>query len=923
MKKFNISLFMIVGLFTSMAYAQSYQFSGQVLNEDGSPVFGATIYIEEFNTGDYTSTDGRFVIEVPSESITFRISAVGYETLTSTVSLPLDTEFVLNSIYTELPQLEVSAQRADLTTPAAFTSISKTDIENEGAGRSLPEILSATPSVYGENQGGSGLNARLNIRGWSDGNGSSNISLMVNGVPATDLENGRNYWSNWAGLVDGAGSIQIQRGLSNVNLASPEPGGAINILSEPAKTQAGGTVTLMGGSGQYENVIVNLNSGLINNKIAFSFTGNRLTSDGIANGTWADSWSYNAAFTYILNDKNSFGLYAVGATQRHSQRQWAQNIGSFSHDFARTLDSYDVGAFEDYYEQGFNFNQNVAPVYTEYNGQQFVGEQVLGPEVQKRRDANELAAEENFYHKPVVNFNWYSQPTNEISFSNVLYYIGGSGGGLGDYGEILRFDADRTSSAEQPFFFGPGPWTWDWNGTIDQNLNGGEWVNDFDSGTNAPGQSIGILRNSRNNQWTWGNNFTLDASLNENLTLRTGFDVRRSKVHHYREVRDLLGGSYFIDPGTEQGEGDMFNPGKVVGLGDKIKYNFHNTINWVASFAQLEYQGTYGNLFATFGYTSIKYGHKNYFIKDSNGGRLTSESDRVGGYQIKAGGLREINENLSFYISGGYVSKAPRFDGVIDDDEESSTVGVVTNNPENEKYTFAEAGLRLFDDAGRFATNINFYYTLREDRRFNTDYETQTGQVERYSVTGVNQRHLGLEVESAFQASEKIRIDFTGSFANWEFVDDVSSRFIASGVETETNLYIKGLKVGNAPQTQLSYALTWRPVNEFSAKLRGYTAANHYSQWSPTSRTDASDRAQVWKMPNVTHWNLNLRYNVNSIFNGAELFFNVINLTDETYIQYAVDNSRFNAYDDDHDADDAEVFFALPRRINFGFKLNF
>tara|TARA_E500000075_G_C6980773_1_gene316543 strand:- start:1681 stop:1911 length:231 start_codon:yes stop_codon:yes gene_type:complete len=76
-------------------------------------------------------------------------------------------------------------------------------------------------------------------------------------------------------------------------------------------------------------------------------------------------------------------------------------------------------------------------------------------------------------------------------------------------------------------------------------------------------------------------------------------------------------------------------------------------------------------------------------------------------------------------------------------------------------------------------------------------------------------------------------------------------------------------------------------------------------------------------MPNVTHWNLNLRYNVSSIFNGAELFFNVVNLTDETYIQYAVDNSRYNAYDDDHDADDAEVFFALPRRINFGFKLNF
>ncbi len=918
---------MFIGLFTSMAFAQSYQFSGKVTDEDNEPIFGATIYIEQLNVGDYTSTEGLFSIDVPLETITYRVSAVGYETLSETITLPLDKTIVLKSVYTELPQLEVSAQRADISTPAAYSSLSKTDIETEGAGRSLPEILSATPSVYGENQGGSGLNARLNIRGWSDDNGSSNISLMVNGVPATDLENGKNYWSNWAGLVDGAGSIQIQRGLSNVNLASPEPGGAINILSEPAKSQAGGTVTFMGGSGQYENVIVNLNSGLINDKFAFSFTGNRLTSDGIANGTWADSWSYNAAATYILNEKNSFGLYAVGASQRHSQRQWAQNIGSFSHDFARGLDSYDIAAFEDYYEQGFNFNQNVAPVLTEYNGQQFVGEQVVGPKIQKRRDASELAAEENFYHKPVVNFNWYSQPTDDISFTNVLYYIGGSGGGLGDYGEIHRFDAERTSSSERPFFFGPGPWTWNWDETIEQNVYGGEWTNDFDSGTNEPGQSIGILRNSRNNQWTWGNNFTIEANLNDNFTLRTGFDVRRSKVHHYRQVRDLLGGRYFIDQGESEGGssyvGDMFNPGKRVGLGDKIAYNFHNTINWVASYAQLEYEGDYGNLFATVGYTSIEYGHINYFLMDSNGSRVETESDRIGGFQLKAGGLRELNENVSIYISGGYVSKAPRFDGVIDDDEESTTFGKVNLDPDNEKYTFIETGIRLFDDEGRFATNVNFYYTLREDRRFNADYESQAGETQRYDITGINQRHVGLEIESAFQATDKVRLDFTGAFANWEFVDDVSSRFIAPGVQRETNLYIKGLKVGNAPQTQMSYALTWRPISEFSAKLRGYTAANHYSQWSPTSRSDASDRTQVWKMPNVTHWNLNLRYNVSSIFNGAELFFNVVNLTDETYIQYAVDNSRYNAYDDDHDADDAEVFFALPRRINFGFKLNF
>ena len=49
----------------------------------------------------------------------------------------------------------------------------------------------------------------------------------------------------------------------------------------------------------------------------------------------------------------------------------------------------------------------------------------------------------------------------------------------------------------------------------------------------------------------------------------------------------------------------------------------------------------------------------------------------------------------------------------------------------------------------------------------------------------------------------------------------------------------------------------------------------------------------------------------------------MFNLTDEKYILQAVDNSKYNAWDDDHDADDAEVFFGLPLRWNAGVSINF
>jgi hypothetical protein len=54
-----------------------------------------------------------------------------------------------------------------------------------------------------------------------------------------------------------------------------------------------------------------------------------------------------------------------------------------------------------------------------------------------------------------------------------------------------------------------------------------------------------------------------------------------------------------------------------------------------------------------------------------------------------------------------------------------------------------------------------------------------------------------------------------------------------------------------------------------------------------------------------------------------QAFLHVFNLTDAVYIQDAVDNSQYNAWDSDHDADSAEVFFGRPRYMNMGLTVRF
>ena len=78
-------------------------------------------------------------------------------------------------------------------------------------------MLNVTPSVYSTVQGGGAGDARVNVRGFSQ----RHTAVMINGVPVNDMENGWVYWSNWDGVGDAATSIQLQRGLSAINLATP------------------------------------------------------------------------------------------------------------------------------------------------------------------------------------------------------------------------------------------------------------------------------------------------------------------------------------------------------------------------------------------------------------------------------------------------------------------------------------------------------------------------------------------------------------------------------------------------------------------------------------------------------------------------------------------------------------------------------
>ncbi len=924
-------LFFLTVFLASNVFAGSI--AGKVIDKKtGEPLVGANVYLKGTTIGAPTDENGMYYFKVDDGHYTLVCDFVGY----AVEEVPIDvkgdvrhdfalTEFLFSKT------IEVIAERAqERMTPVAFTNIDDQVMEARLGSRDIPLVLNTTPSVYSTQQGGGAGDARINVRGFNQ----RNVAIMINGVPVNDMENGWVYWSNWDGVGDATASIQLQRGLSAVNLATPSIGGTVNIITSPTKTKSGLMFKQEYGSGTFLKTTFMFNTGLLKNKFAFNGAIVRKTGDGIIDKTWTDAWAYYFGASYNINEKNRVELYALGAPQRHGQNLYKQNIAVYSKKFAKDL-GYSKDALDHFEYHGRTFNQNWGPVDPSYKGKQAVGDKTFD-----RYSPNFINERENFYHKPQVNLNFYSQLKDNMTFTNVLYYSGGHGGGTGTYGQFMP-DFSHT------------PWIWNWDKIVDYNSNGTDWVykiKDANGTTKdtmkvAAGQSKSILRNSRNNQWTIGNIAKLNWKVNENLTTTFGIDWRTAEIEHYREVRDLLGGTFFstrdlngnkIIKEIKNGDttyyfnesdfwkGDDFKRK----LGDKIDYYFTNTVDWLGGFVQAEYTKDKWTAYTTLGFSTIKYSHTNHFRKAADGKELKLESDHINGYQIKGGGMYRIAQNGEIYANFGYIQKVPIFDQVIDDRH-----GVFAGNPENEKFISFEVGSnwRLLNN--QLTLKANIYNTLWKDRALPQGIQTSPGVYDILFITGLNQLHQGVEFEAAYQPMPLFRFDLAGSVGNWKIMDDVTGQYREVDSETgslKTTKYqvaLKGLKIGDAPQTQIALAGSVFPIKGLSGQLVMRYYANYYANWDPTSRlvTDNQepDRGQSWKLPSYYLLDFHGSYTLPFHLSGVKfkVFAHVFNILDTKYISDATDNSKYNAYKDDgknHKADDAEVFFGLPRYFNVG-----
>ena len=508
-----------------------------------------------------------------------------------------------------------------------------------------------------------------------------------------------------------------------------------------------------------------------------------------------------------------------------------------------------------------------------------------------------------------------------MKLSSVLYWSGGSGGGTGTYGSVKRQPAIEGNP-----WYASSPWMWDWNGEIEENSN-----NIDSSFSTDRNRSTGILRNSINRQNTYGLISKLNYSVSDELELQVGIDWRTAGIEHAREVRDLLGGDYYVDYAD-----DNASDGKVVELGDIIAYHNETTVDWFGAFLQGQYDTEKINLYGMGGISTIGYTYEDHFALnvDEDGNKIDNfvEADAITTFQVKGGGRYNLDDRLSAFANLGYVQKPPILDNVIDYD------GNVSQNPDNEKFTSFEVG-------GEYGSELvsikgSYYNTQWKDRNLTKSVTTgqgDSGDTDIIYLTGVNQSHSGVEIESKVALHEMVELDLAVSIGDWYFDGDAKGDYtemeynddnqIIGQTSTEYEYALNNLKVGDMPQTAYVGGLTLKPIDglRIQGLYRWYD--NHYADWSPDSREveGDADRAQVWKSPSYGKLDLHLSYKLPEIAGlDMTLHGHLFNALDDVYVQDATDNSKYNGYGDKlHLAHNAEVFLGTPRSFNLGLSVNF
>ena len=827
MKNFKNLLFVALMLVSTTVLGQT-KISGTVVDESNQSLPGASVLEKGTMNGTETDFDGKFSLNTTSNSGVLVVSFIGYKTVEMSFS---STKPDLGAIQLEeggstLDEIIITSTSfaIDRKTPVAVSTIKAADIERKLGTQEFPEVLKSTPGVYATKSGGGFGDGRINLRGFN----SENVAVMINGVPVNDMENGRVYWSNWAGLSDVTSAMQVQRGLGAAKVAVPSIGGTINILSKTSDVNKGGNVVASTGNNGYQKYGFTLSTGLMENGLAATVSFAKISGEGYIEGTQFEGSNYFVNFSKEINENHKISFTSFGAPQRHGQRQNMSTVSTYRNA-----------------EAGNQFNPDWG-----------------------YKDGQVTHIEDNFYHKSQTSLNHYWTINDNTSLSTAAYVSYGSGGGGGTAGTNRDLFGVRLGGADQPV---------DLDNIVEINRANG-----------ALG-SEAILRASRNDHEWYGLLSTFKTNLTDELTFIGGLDVRTYTGKHFREVTDLLGGDYYFDnenvnnPNAALVVGDKMgynNDGEVGWLGffGQLEYGTENFDAFVSSSLQKT------------SYQRIEYFL--YDLSTEAGKDLaTSEKIKLDGYSIKGGANYRLDDVQNVFANIGYFERPAAFNAVfngynntkINRDAENEKVFSL-------ELGYGVRAEKFAANVNVYRTQWNDRTFTRSVRATEPGAEDYTANL--LGVNALHQGvefDFTYKPSNNLNFSGMVSL---GDWKWDNNLEDVPVFNENQEEVTTLSLPIKGLRVSNAAQTTAALGMLYKFWDRTSITVDYNYFANLYARIDVLNYANATETpTDSYKVPSYGTVDASLRHSFNFGTFDTTLTARINNLLDTEYIADAIDAS--------------------------------
>ena len=813
--KIKSLLILVLSLVSFAAFAQDGGIKGKVVSRAGRvPLDGVKVMMTPGDVTAVSDAQGNFVFEnIPGGEYTLQFEAAEFEPQNIAVRVGQMMRDI-NAV------ILVPAAPQQILDDAIFAEF---DTETTDDAQALPTSLSASKDVFNNIASYKFSEMRFNVRGYD----SQYQDVYMNGIQLNDAMTGYTPWSLWSGLNDATRNQEVTSGLTASDVGVGGIGGTTNINTSPSQMRKGLRASLVNGNAMYRfRAMVTYASGYQDNGWSYAFSlSTRQGGNSYIHGVYYNAYGYFAAVEKQFNARHRLSLTLLGApTERGAQQ-------------AATQEVYDLVG-NNYYNPNW------------------------GWQMDKRRNAR---VRNN--HEPIVMLNYKFDITDRSQLDIATSLRFGKNGYSAltwqagpdprpDYYRYLpsynELNGDLPAAAEQYDL---------WRYNIG-NIRHFDWAKmyqtNYDRPENpiyGPGRASNYMVEERHtDQLDWNLVANFSHIFRNNSKINGGVALRNNRTEYYSQVKDLLGGDYWIDI-DKFAERDFTNViayqnnldyyekyghAHAAKKGDKYSYDYYAHLIKARAWAlySMNFGGLGINIGAEVGHTTLwREGlwRKGLFPDNSKG---NSAKQKYFTYKVKG--------NFSYKFSGAhaveanvvYMQDAPEFQAAFlaPRTRNSATPGV---SAEQVLGLDASYNLRIGDIKAR----ISGYYTyLSNQTKVISYYDDVAKTFTNFAMSGMDKRHFGLE--AAFTAPIYHGLSLNGAVSWGQYTYDSNPDYTQirdnSGVTlSEGKVYWKNLRVESTPQTAVNVGLSYRGSRNIYASVDFNYYNNMYLSMSPVYRTDA------------------------------------------------------------------------------------